>query len=334
MKRINILVLIFIVLTNLLLFPKNIIIPKKIAKIGNEIILKNDVNKYAKLNEVSYNVAKKKLIEQAILYLSAKMYIEEPTEESINNQIKKDKAYYANISSKLVKYVSDEEFLANLHYNSLSMKSYKNDVKKTLWIKKFLHKTINQEKLKPYYPSDKEINLFIKNSPKLFEEKKGVILSMIYFSFYNEEANYKQEEDIQKLYKMSQICLKELTDGEKFEDMVRKYSDDLISLNNNPEGRIGSIALDDPRTLEKFSKEILDEFKKAKIGIIKKVFETKNGLYIFKINEKIKPKKLSDDAARIKANGYLQKIHKENLEKKVKDQLINELKEKIDIIIY
>lgn len=332
LRKIYILLLIFNLSLNL--YSAELIRTKKIAKIGDEIILELDIKKLSKQYNISYDDAKNNLIDLAILYTGAKFSIEEPSDEMINEQLRRDKAYFAGMIGKEVREVTDEEFLASLNYHTYSLLSYKSDVKKNLWIQDYLNKKIQEANLNTYTPSEKEINDLIKSRPDLFEEQEGVILSMIYFSFYKENGSLKNKQEIDALRKNSELCMSELRQNQKYEDLVLKYSEDMISKNNFPKGRIGFIAFDDPRVINSFSKEIVDDIKKSEKGIIIKVYETKNGLYIFKIDEKIKPQKLDKDETRIKAETYLINTYQRNQKESFKKQLINELKNVIDIIYY
>ena len=334
MKRFFLLFFIFIFLINLFSYSIVIIRTKKIAKIGDEIILEHDIKKYSELYGVSYDNAKKILIEMAILYTGAKIFTEAPLEEQIDEQIRKDKAYYASLVGKQVRNVTDEEFLENLNYNTYSLASYKSDLRKKMWIQKYLTVKLEEKKLNSYKPSEKEIKNLIKNKPNLFEEQEGVLLSIIFFSYYNKNGRIMNKQQINEVKKRSNFCLLELKTNERYETMVEKYSDDLISKNNSPKGRVGFIAFDDPKTITSFSKEIINDLKKSDKGIVYKVYETRNGLYIFKIDKKYKPKRLNNDEIRIKAEAYLENEHKRKIKENLKKNLIEELKTKIKIEFY
>lgn len=326
--------LFFVFIINLYLNPTVIIRTKKIAKIGDEIILESDIKKYSKLYGVNYNEAKNILIEMAILYTGAKLYVDAPLEVQVDEQIRKDKAYYASIVGKEVRNVTDEEFLTNLNYNTYSLISYKDDLRKKLWIKKYLTMKLEEKKMEPYKPSDKEVKNLIKNKPDLFEEQEGVLLSMIFFSFYSKNGKIMNKQQIEDVKKKSNICLLELKRNGKYQEMVEKYSDDLISKNNTPKGRVGFIAFDDPRVIKNFSQEILNDLGKSAKGIVYNVYETRNGLYIFKIDEKFKPKRLNNDEIRIKAESYLENEHERKVKDNLKKDLIEELKKQINIEYY
>ena len=313
---------------------ENVIVANKIAKVGNELILKKDVDVYSKFFNLTFDDAKKRLINAAILYTGAKMYIKEPSAEEINNYFKKEKAIYASRVGKEAKNVTDDEFIKNLNLSHFSIVSYKNEIKKEIWINKYINETVINKKLNQYSPSEEEINNLIKTEPELVQEREGIFFSMIYFSFYNEKGILKNGEERQKLYKTAQDCLNELSKSFKFEAMVDKYSDDLVSKNNDPKGRAGFMAFDDPKAVINFSADIINELKNSNLGIVFKIFLTKNGYYIFRIDEKIKPKILTGDEAKLKAETILKTRFDSNLREKVINDLLNEVKDKIEIIIY
>ena len=309
----------------------DVISTTKIAKIGNEIILKSDVEKFARRNNVTTDEAKKMLIENAIIYLGAVMYAKEPEAEEIANKIKKDKAYYASINGRDFNNVTDKEFLAFLNYGNVSMSTYQKDIKKMLWMNKFIDDNFNKDETKLYVPTEKEINELIKNEPGSFEEQEGVLMSMIYFSFYDDNGIKNNKKEIDGIYAKSNDCLFEIKKGKNFEELVEKYSNDLISKNNKPAGRIGFLAFDEPKAVSSFSLEIINELKTRNKGVIEKVFKTENGLYIFKIDEKYKPIRLPEDEAKIKAEGILKSRNEDRLREVTKQRLIKMVEAKIPV---
>jgi hypothetical protein len=313
---------------------QNLVITKKAAKINNEIILIRDVEKYSKFYKVSLTEAKTELIEESILYYGAKNFSQEPDEAAVDNQVKSDKSFYSKNIGKDIKEVTDEEFLSALPSNNSSMKDYSNYVKRTLWIERYLKDAIAKEKEKPFEITDKQIDDLVKKKPELFEEKESIVLSMIYLSYYDSEGKKKTNDKIKTLPAKASECLTLLNKGEKFEKMAGKYSDDLVSLNKIPIGRVGLIVMDDPRIKDKFSSEILKFFKDSSGGLINKIFKTEDGLFIFNVDEKINAKKLSKEEIKLKAEAYLQKENEQNILLLVRSKLIKTLKEQIDMEIY
>jgi hypothetical protein len=313
---------------------EEVVISNKAVKIGNELILKTDIEKYAKKFKVTPDEAKNILIDHAVLFLGSRMYAPEPTEVEIDNYIKKQKNYYANKIGKDARIVTDDEFLAALNYSGTTIGTYKYGIKKELWIEKYIDQVVAERKLPKYTPGKEEVDKVIKNMPELFQEKEGVKFSMIYFSGYTKTGSKKDEKDMETQNALAKKCLAELEKGENFEKMVEKYSEDLISKNNTPRGRAGLIAFDDPRSLLNFSQIILDELKKSNAGIVKKIFPTKNGLYIFKIDEKVKPKILDDQSKKNKAETHLEKEYEKKMKEALVKEIIKELREKVEIINY
>ncbi|HNZ27159.1 MAG TPA: peptidylprolyl isomerase [Spirochaetota bacterium] len=312
-----------------------IIIKTKIsAKVGNEVILEPEVKKTANLYKISFDAARNILIEDSLLYLGAKIYIEEPTELEIVNQIRDDKAYYAAKTNKDAKDVSDQEFLQALLSNNVSMKTYKEYVKKQLWISKYINNEVEKLNTQFYVPTDKEIAELVDKRPDLFEEKEGAVISMIYFSFYDANGKLLKQNEKEIKIKASVKCLDSLLNGGIFEEMVKKYSDDMITANNDEKGFVGAIAFDDPRTQKSLSEEIIETLKISPEGLVKRTFETLNGIYIFKIIQKIAPKQLSREEIKIKADYFLRSEYKNNARENTRERLIKELKEKFDVTLY
>jgi len=310
------------------------IIAKKKAKIGNEIVLLKEVEKQAKIYGLSNDEALQILIEEALLYQGARVYITPPKEEEIENRIIDDKIFYASRVNKNFKDVTDTEFLQALMFNNVSMKTYREYIKRKLWIDKFLMASVERERLRKYTPTNIEIEKYIKDNHEIFEEKSGIVLSMIYFSYYTTDGKLKPTDIIKQLKPKSERCLEELINGADFGAQVSIYSDDLFSIKAVPKGRVGVVNIDDPRVSQVFSPEIAELFKAKKVGIVYKVFETKNGLYIFKIDDTIDPVKLSELEMKIKAESLLIKDYEMDLKSKTKEKLIKELKESIDVVIY
>jgi hypothetical protein len=328
------LILAFLFIFSTVLHAETLIVTRKAARIGNDLILVKDVEKHAGLYSISYDEALAELIGQSLLYQGAKAYTEEPTEDEINRRIRDDKAYYASRSGRNASEVTDEEFLAAIHMNSYSMKTYREYVKKQLWVSNYIYNEVQKQQIKLYFPTESEIQEVIDSKPEMFEEKKGVELSMIYFSHFDSMGNVHDEKKLTLQKQRAAECLKRLVYDEPFELMVNEYSDDLISLNTIPRGFVGRISLDDPRSLRSFSQDILDAFEKNDVGLIEKVFETVNGLYIFKIDRKIEPRVLPEEAMRQKAESWLQNEYNLNLRNSVKENLMKKMEKVTDITIY
>lgn len=314
---------------------KSLLGDKKAARINNQIILVTDVEEHAKKFNISYNEALDQLIDEAVLFFGAKVTTFEPTEEEIEKKIREDRNYFAAKIGKRVSQVTDEDFLVFIINNYGSKKNYVDKIKRDIWILTFLEDTFLDEKVKISHFSNTEIETFIRENPELFEEKDGARISMIYFSYYTSEGKPRSRASIEKQKEKAETCLYELTGGQDFREMVKKYSNDIISLEARPTGYVGTLYFDDPRTYEYLSREIVEELKKIEQpGLLEKTFVTRNGIYIFYIDEKLDPKKINEDKARMKAADIL-KIRKEReLKEEIRNRVIKDLKKKADIVIY
>jgi hypothetical protein len=310
------------------------IIAKKVAKIDSEIILYRDVEKYSKLYDISVEQAKADMINDAILYCGAKMNSTAPTDEEVDKQVASDKKYFASKLGVKLSDVSDQDFLSALQTNNASMKTYKEYVKRNLWIDKYLKDTVSKEKEKDLQPTEKQMNDLIAKHPEMFEEKEGVLLSMIFFSYYDGDGKKKPDDAIKSLTAKSNSCMQELKEGADFEKCVEKYSEDLISSGRTPKGRIGIIYFDDKRVDANFTSEIISYLKTSKEGLINKVFTTKDGLFILKIDERIKAKKYSKEESILKAQSVLKKESENDKINKSRLKLIEDLKKIVDIVVY
>lgn len=335
MKRLSSGIICLILLLSIVpIFPGTLMMRNHIARIGNEIILKKDIERYAKIHYLSYDEAKRALINLTILYNGAMIYSEEPTDEQVNKQVEKDKAYYANMIGKNISELTDEEFLNTLHYNNVTMIQYKKDLKKILWAESFLRSHVKKALVIDYKPEQSEIEKLMKDRPDLFEERGGAVISLIYFSYYDENGNYLDQQGRDKKNNYAQKCLKLLKEGESFELLAMAYSDDLITKHQDEPGKAGFIAFDDPRSSKSFSADIIRTLKNSNIGIIETIFETNNGLYIIRNDKMVEAVKLSADQALIKAESYLKKLHNTRVKSKVKEDLITDISSKINIKIY
>lgn len=307
---------------------------KRVAKVGDTIIYENEVEKYCRWYKVSFEAGKNKLIEETILYIAAKIYVAPPEEKEILETIAEYKRYYAARMNKKESEVTENEFLSAIVSNDISMTRYKERLKKTLWINKYLDYLMNKNPLGEYVPTEDQIQQGIIDNPNLYMQKEGVTLSMIYFSYYNPNGTSLKKEDREVKMLNAEKCLTEIDQGKNFYELASRYSDDLVSINAEKPGFVGQILLDDPKSQETFSKEIITAFKEAQIGTLKQIFETQHGLYLFKIESKKEPEKLSDTEIRMKVRNHLIQENRYNYQKNIRDKTIESLKKQLDVEIY
>lgn len=319
-------------LINMGLGATRLLLSNKVVKVGDTIIFKQDVERYAGLFDLSYDEAVEALIEEELLYIGAKIYIEEPEDEEIEKKLKEDRKFFAYQAGK--ESLTDDEFTNLLLTKNLTMRTYKSYLKKRIWIDRYLEKIYRERVISNYFPTDIEIAEVLSRHSEIAEEKESVALSMIYFSFYDSQGGYKDSDMQKALEKRAKECLNRLRGGEAWDELARRYSDGLIGANAELPGYVGVLRLDDSRLEEKFSPEIIKALKEGERGLIDRIFGTKHGYYIFKIESKIDPRKLSEEAARMKAEDYLIREHKKALRLKAREAEIKEIRKEIEVVVY
>lgn len=308
---------------------------KKAARVNNQIILVTEVEEHAEKYSLSYEEALNQLIEEALLFFGAKISTDEPTEEVLDKKIREDRSIFASRIGKRVSEVTDDEFLVYIISNFGSKKNYVEKVKKSIWIMAYLDEAFSGVKVKETLFSQEQVETFIKENPQFFQEKEGVRLSMINFSYFNSEGKPMSRADLDKQKERSAACLLELQEGGDFRKMVLKYSDDNISRRADPAGYVGPIYFDDPRTYENLSREIVNDLKNIKEpGLIPRVYATGYGIFIFYIDGTIKPRLINEDRALMKARDILRIRKERELQNKLRKKMILDLKKKADIVIY
>lgn len=309
-----------------------LIFSNKVARVGDRIILNKDVERHAALYSLSFEEAKTALIEEELLYIAAQIYMEEPEEEKITAKIKRDRQYLAYRSGKDT--LSDDEFTSILLTKGLTLGDYKGYLKRTLWIASYLEAIYKDQPAANYLPTKEEIKKILRERSEIVEEQESVGLSVIYLSFYDGESKLKDEDVRKALKQRAEDCLERLVSGERWNDMFRRYSDSGRSKGIGNDGYLGVLPLDSPEFEKTFSGEIIKALQAAEEGLVKKVFTTDHGYYIFNVISKVPPRKLSGEAARLKAEAYLQSEYKKEQEKKVRSGIIAAIKKEIEVVIY
>ncbi len=312
---------------------KLILTNKKVAKVGDKYIIKSDVDSEVYKTNVTYDIALRKIINNELLYMAASISVEEPNDKEINSALYDDKFYYASMVGKDVNSVKDYEFLKAINTSAQTITDYKVTLRKRLMINKYIEKISEAVNLKSYYPSDEEITKYIKENPDLFSEKEGAELSMIYFSFYDKNGVMINDENKKLKRDNSLLCIKDITD-DNFTQLALKYSDDLITLSAKPVGRLGKIYFDDPTILNRFGSEIIKIFKDSGAGVLKRTFDTKDGIFIFKIDSKIKPYFYPEKDARRMASDYIKYNTISEEKKKIYNEKLKELERKFGVEVY
>jgi len=315
-------------------YPKRLLFGNKVAKIGDTVILKSDVEDFLKLNDMSFEEAENHLIEKEVFFIAGKSFLDAPDEEAINESIKNDKAFYASMVGEDYRKLTDEDFLNGLYGGTVTVKMYKKEVIKRIYVSNYLDKIYADAKIVKYYPTATEINEYVKAHEKDFIKQAYIMLSLIYFSYYDNTGRLLDKDSIKVKDQMAEDCLSKIKNDENFSVLVEKYSDDVISKNSDPLGNVGRLVLKKEILLKKFSAEISEEFMSKRVGVIKKLFKTKNGSYIFNIRERYREEELPKDIKEMKAKDLLERDYMRKVEKDVRLQEFEALKKKFDVIIY
>ncbi|WP_029520621.1 peptidylprolyl isomerase [Persephonella sp. IF05-L8] len=288
---------------------------KVVATVGKEKITEMDVRRYMKvilpmnyyhksLTEEKLKDVRKKaleaLINRELLYYEAKkkgIKVKDEQVENIINQMAK-------------KYKSKENLEKLLKQTGITLDRFKLELKKRLAIEKLLSKyvkvNITEKELKEYYQ---------KNKFK-FKEPPSVKVKYIYIKIDPSKKNGKKlaREKAEKAYK-------ELKEGKDFGDVAYRYSDDLSRIKGGDLGFVHK---------GRFDKEVEDVIYKLKPGQFSEIIETDIGFHIVKVEDKRPERIVSFE----KIKDKLKKELEEKYRKEKFEQLINDAKKDLKVVIY
>ncbi|OHD38828.1 MAG: hypothetical protein A2015_06910 [Spirochaetes bacterium GWF1_31_7] len=326
---------IFIIMFTICVNAQVIQIKKNIvAKILDKIITKQDVVKRSIKYSISFDVALEEIVEFELLYLAAKIELQEPDMKAIDEHIQNDKKYYA------AQFIKDESAITNLEFLNAAgigngtMSEYVEYTKKQIMVSEYLNKLYEEVVNNSSYISSNEIAEYVKSHPERFIKNEKYEIMMIYFSYFDKQGNLLSDDKIKQKVKKAAECLDELKKGANFSGVAMKYSDDSLSLRTNPPGLIGSIEKNDEYMFKRFSTDIMDAFATEKIGVLHKIFGTDNGLYIFKIVNREPEKVIEGSEAASIAQNILISDTIEKKRKEVRIQKIAEFKKLFDVKLY
>ncbi len=315
--------------TQVIQIKKNIV-----AKVSDKIITKQDVVKRSLKYSISFEQALDEIVEFELLYLAAKIEIQEPDMKVINENIETDRKYYA------AQFIKDESDITNLEFLNAAgigngtMTEYIEYTKKRIMVSEYINKLYEEVVNNSSYISSNEIAEYIKSHPEKFIKNEKYEIMMIYFSYFDKQGNLLNDDKIKQKVKKAAECLDELKKGANFSGVAMKYSDDSLSLRTNPPGLIGTIEKNDDYITKRFSSDIMEAFATEKIGILHKIFGTDNGLYIFKIVNREDQKIIDGAEAESMAQSILISETIENKRKEVKQTKITEFKKLFNVMLY
>ncbi|MBK3332773.1 hypothetical protein GWK41_06795 [Persephonella atlantica] len=288
---------------------------KVVAEVGNKKITEMDVQRYMKvllpmnfyhrsLTEKKKKELRKKalnyLINRELLYYEAK-----------KKGIKVPETQIDRLMKELEKrYKSKENLEKMLRETGISLKQFREELKKRLMIDQLLNKYVNVKL------TDKELKEYYEKNKYKFKEPESLKIRYIYIKVDPSKPKGRQiaKERAEKAYK-------EIISGKDFGDVAYRYSDDLSRIKG---GEIGFVHKG------RFEKKVEEEIYKLKVGQISKIIETELGFHIIKVEGKrpsrIVPFKQIKDKLR---RELTEKIRKEKYE-----ALLNDAKKDLKVVVY
>ncbi len=306
---------------------------KLVAVIENIMVFQTDVERVAKEKNIGLQTALEMLLDDTILYIAATTHIQEPSNEEIELLFKERKMRYANQINIQYSKLTDEHFINALYASKLTLNTYRELLKRELWCNKLITKKYLEEAELNKPVSPEEIDRLITSFPQYFSERESITISHIYLSFLNSNSSRKNSQQISDTRIKAQQTLERLKKNEDFVKLVNEVSDDFISKKENPPGRYGIVELDNPSSLKKFNKEISDEFLLHPVGVIMKLFETDEGIFIFKIDSRVSPSEYPDRTKRVKAEQIIIQDRAKKLKESIRQKVVSDYRKVLKIKI-
>ena len=206
--------------------------------------------------------------------------------------------------------VSLIEFREKIISQDVDYNMYRNLLKEDLIIREVKRRVVAQQ----VKVSKKEIQEFIKHKSHIFKENNQYKISMILTSISENPST--QEKNMAK--SKIQMIKDKFSNGEKFSDLARNYSDSGNALSG---GDLGW------RKITEVPQMFLDELESMDSGKISNIIENNNGYYIFyledkKVMENVKVEERKVRHVLIKTNAIVSD--------RMAEDLLIELKKRID----
>ena len=216
-------------------------------------------------------------------------------------------------------YPSQDDFEKDLKEKEISAKFLKSEIESQILISKVFSEvtkdvSINSEQIEEYYDENKDT---------LFKVPEKVKIShiLVVFSSVEEDSEAGEKSREEALDKIKYIKAK-LEEGEEFEDLAKKYSDDKISSANG--GDLGYVSRG----------QLIEELERIAflmdIGEVSEIIETSYGFHLIKVTDRQEEFIRDFEEVKDTIKSYL-----ENVSKKEKwESFINSLRENADIKYY
>lgn len=306
----------------------------KAAKVGDTIISVSQVSNYADTNKMSYEDALDELIEFEVLYLISKIYIDPPDEKRLNDAVNDDKQFYASHFRKNSDSITDREFLAAAGIGNKTMTDYIEYTKKKIMVSDYIYELTGSISVQSINITDAEVEKYIsENSEKFFVDEKFEIM-LINLSFFDHTGTQLPDDKIKEKAKKAAMAIEDLNNGISFSDCARKYSEDIFSLKSTPPGYFGTIEKKDEYIGKRFTENILNCFSESQPGVIKKVFATNDGFYIFKLLSKTPSRKIVGKEAHDMAINIITENKLEEKKGIVRMDKLKEFSKHFDVVRY
>lgn len=211
------------------------------------------------------------LIQQEVMFQKAEKESVVPSDEEVTTELNRQKT-----ESRL----SVEEFNKQMTQAGLDEKTIRDNLKKSLAIKKLVDKVTG----KVEQPSDKEIEDFYKGNPEVFVKKRGVRLAAIVVDPTNSGQGDTTTNDAEAKVKINEIGQKLGMPGSDFAALAREYSEDTQSKLRG--GDLGNITEDQ---LKQSYPNLAEGFMNPSftVGKITNAFQIEGRYYFFKLQERI-----------------------------------------------
>jgi parvulin-like peptidyl-prolyl isomerase len=211
------------------------------------------------------------LVQQEVMFQKAEKEGVVPNDDEITTELNRQK-----VESRM----SVEEFNKQLTQAGLDEKSIRDNLKKSLAIKKLVEKVTG----KVEQPNDKEIEDFYKGNPEVFVKKRGVRLAAIVVDPNNSGQGDTTTNEAEAGVKVKEVLGKLQMPGSDFAALAREYSEDPQSKGRG--GDLGNITEDE---LKQSYPQLATGFMNPEfsVGRITTVVPLEGRYYIFKLQERV-----------------------------------------------
>lgn len=211
------------------------------------------------------------LVQQEVMFQKAEKEGVVPNDDEITTELNRQK-----VESRM----SVEEFNKQMTQAGLDEKSVRDNLKKSLAIKKLVEKVTG----KVEQPNDKEIEDFYKGNPEVFVKKRGVRLAAIVVDPTNSGQGDTTTNEAEAGVKVKEVLGKLQMPGSDFAALAREYSEDPQSKGRG--GDLGNITEDE---LKQSYPQLATGFMNPEftVGRITNVVPLEGKYYIFKLQERI-----------------------------------------------